>query len=220
MSRSGAAFAPLSGGEASRPIAFSVVGASPADSPTVIRPEVDVFYANGQMAKSMALGALTSMPYANGKTAPFAAYVRCVAGAQRGIIVSLGTDGTGHVDVYENAAPPTSIDLVETGLNAVICNPARGATIVGDGGLILSTDNGVDWRREDSGTTASLRALDARQDDRIVVGDDGTVLACATGGVFRTLPTRTKDALLATKQGYIVGEHGTVLTVSRVLTTP
>jgi len=58
--------------------------------------------------------------------------------------------------------------------------------LVGDGGLILRTEDGSTWQRVDSGTTRTLRRVCFRGGDGWIVGDGGTVLHSSDGGVHWT----------------------------------
>src|SRR6476620_990409 len=69
-------------------------------------------------------------------------------------------------------------------LNAITGIDARTAVAVGDSGSILRTsDAGVTWTQQSSGTNSNLRAvafLDAGTG--IAVGDQGTILGTTDGG--------------------------------------
>ena len=53
-----------------------------------------------------------------------------------------------------------------------------GFVAVGDGGIILSSDDGITWTEEDSGTTVDLHAIECwiLMGSCYVVGDEGTIL--------------------------------------------
>ena len=111
-------------------------------------------------------------------------------------------------------SPPAAPDLS----SVVFVDESRGWA-VGDGGTILaSTDGGVSWKTQSSGTEAGLRSvqfLDARQG--WAVGDSGTILASTDGGVsWKTQSSGTKKLLssvqfLDPRQGWAVGQSGTIL---------
>ena len=69
-------------------------------------------------------------------------------------------------------------ESVATGVEASLYDAveaAGGVLAVGDDGLIITTLGGS-WARQSADTKETLRAVDARGDDRVAVGDDGTIV--------------------------------------------
>jgi photosystem II stability/assembly factor-like uncharacterized protein len=104
-------------------------------------------------------------------------------------------------------------------LESVSFMDAITGTAVGDNGTILrTTDGGVTWKAQSSGTTNSLWAvtfMDAKT--AIVVGNSGTILRSTdTGMTWTPLPTDTRATLWGisfadAKTGIVVGDRGAVL---------
>lgn len=91
--------------------------------------------------------------------------------------------------------------------------------IVGDGGLILRTqDGGLSWSAQNSGTKASLFNVDFRdKNDGIIVGGEGTILRTENGGqTWEKIRSEATKSLLRVnfnddKRGWIVGVGGMIL---------
>ncbi len=91
--------------------------------------------------------------------------------------------------------------------------------IVGDGGLILHTqDGGLNWSQQNSGLKVSLYNVDFRdKKDGIVVGSEGTILRTENGGqTWEKIAVNITKSLLRVnfindKTGWIVGGSGTIL---------
>lgn len=91
--------------------------------------------------------------------------------------------------------------------------------IVGDGGLILKTeDDGQTWTRQNSGTQVSLYNVDFRDKKTgIAVGSGGTILRTENGGqTWEKIKSPVTKSLLRVnfvndKTGWIVGGGGTIL---------
>lgn len=68
---------------------------------------------------------------------------------------------------------------------------------VGDGGMILACRDGA-WKREESGTSAHLRAIARWQDGRLVAaGNDGAVLTSAGDGIWTPLDCPVRSGFQA-----------------------
>jgi hypothetical protein len=67
------------------------------------------------------------------------------------------------------------------GLNDVLWSGERFIAI-GEDGVILTSQNGIDWAQQASGTGASLNAITSNGPDVLVVGQDGTVLLSTDHG--------------------------------------
>ncbi len=91
--------------------------------------------------------------------------------------------------------------------------------IVGDGGLILRTqDGGLNWAVQNSGTKVSLYNIDFRdKNDGVIVGSEGTILRTENGGqTWEKVKTAATKSLLRVnfindKTGWIVGVGGMIL---------
>jgi photosystem II stability/assembly factor-like uncharacterized protein len=91
--------------------------------------------------------------------------------------------------------------------------------IVGDGGLIIRTqDGGLTWSVQNSGTKVSLFNVDFRdKSDGIIVGSEGTILRTENGGqTWEKITTVATKSLLRVnfnddKRGWVVGIGGMIL---------
>jgi photosystem II stability/assembly factor-like uncharacterized protein len=101
---------------------------------------------------------------------------------------------------------------------------------VGDGGLIIhSTDGGLSWHPQTSGTKVNLRDVEFLDNDHgWAVGDDGIIIASEDGGsIWGVQTTPTSEDLhrvyfINASYGWAVGDGGTVLTTQNggLLWTP
>lgn len=108
-----------------------------------------------------------------------------------------------------------------TMLRGVYFTSANEGWAVGDGGRIFHTSNyGVDWQAQTSGTTVNLRdVFFVNSRTGIAVGDRGTILSTTDSGVtWIAQASGTTEALNSVtfssstpRVGWIVGNNGTVL---------
>jgi photosystem II stability/assembly factor-like uncharacterized protein len=83
----------------------------------------------------------------------------------------------------------------------------------GNGGSIVrSTDNGVTWAAQTSGTTADLLAVSSTSSQFLVTGSAGAVLTSPSGITWTTRTSGTSANLLAVLSGFAqyvaVGQNG------------
>jgi hypothetical protein len=86
---------------------------------------------------------------------------------------------------------------------------------VGDGGLIVTSPDGVAWTRRDSGETANLRGVTCADGRFVAVGDAGTIVISDDGSAWAPVSgptTSLLDAVTWSGSAFIaVGEAETIL---------
>ncbi len=109
--------------------------------------------------------------------------------------------------------------VTEENLNALAKIDTTRAVVVGNGGIILKTeDKARTWKRIESGTDKNLKSVDFFGESYgFIAGEDGLALVTADGGAtWATLATGTIRDLNAVSAGtdqraYFAGEDGTIL---------
>ncbi len=93
---------------------------------------------------------------------------------------------------------------------------------VGDRGKIMTSDDGVAWRDQDSGTTALLNGITSNGSTWVAVGEDGVILTSTDTETWTARNSgsgiRLADVIWAGGQFVVVG--GEFLDSSRILTSP
>lgn len=136
---------------------------------------------------------------------------RVVVGGDSGIAVAeRGSE-------LDPAAPP-AVSIAETRNISALVFARDSFTAVGGEGAIFTSTNAVQWSRQESGTTAHLRAVAAFNNTLVAAGERGTILAQDELGRWqrRTSPTSELLAAAAASEtaAVIVGAKGTILHAS------
>ena len=115
--------------------------------------------------------------------------------------------GDRHAITFAREASPVAVDLRAVGFDE------RRAFAVGDRGTILERGPRGGWRAVGSGCGERLRAIDRvfANERVLVVGDHGTILVRGKDAAWRREPSPTDRDLLAVRDGFIAGAHGTLL---------
>jgi photosystem II stability/assembly factor-like uncharacterized protein len=112
------------------------------------------------------------------------------------------------------------VNTDERRLTDIACIDRERAVVVGDGGIILRTqDGGATWKPVESGVSAHLISVGYFEGMLWAVGEGGVVLRAAPDSLkWETLPKATPKSLydihIEGNQGWIVGERGTMLYTS------
>lgn len=117
------------------------------------------------------------------------------------------------------AAPLTGSKLLGVGFASSLSTGLPGLATVGAAGTIFTTGNVVAWVPATSGTTASLNAVQHRDNLLVAIGDGGTVDTSPDGVTWTQRSAPTTSALYAldgsgTGQVVAVGAQGTILTTT------
>jgi photosystem II stability/assembly factor-like uncharacterized protein len=111
-----------------------------------------------------------------------------------GVVSGLVFDGTGAIARTTDAGMNWSTLLFDQPIQGIDFPQPTSGFAVGLGGRILhSTDSGITWTNQTSGTSANLNDVSFASDALrgIAVGDSGTILWTANGGAPSPTPTPT-----------------------------
>lgn len=124
--------------------------------------------------------------------------------------------------VWSQAASPTTVDL-----NAVVAAipPGSPYVAVGNGGTVISSDDGIHWATDNSGTEANLLAVAFGESGElaatfIAVGAGGTILSSRDGVQWTLQRSGTSSDLRAVAYSGLLAEFMAVGAAGTVLTSP
>lgn len=103
----------------------------------------------------------------------------------------IAVGNSGSIYLWENGKDWRRLSLtgVTPNLNDITATDSGGWLVVGDGGLILDSSDGLNWVKRTSGTTSNLRAVtyNKKKGKYYCVGDDGIILESSNATTWTQL---------------------------------